>query len=676
MSEDNLTDNQSAQQSEAMLAGLERARNEAESPVLASAQRQSVVLGASTAVLALVTFGGSIAALTVFSGEYRFVGSVLWVAALCLAPVLAICAVLTHLAIRRWRLRQAIVDLLHMYEEQSQRTSQSLFQQKTITPDEWGQQERQALARATAWPSMMILAMSVIPLVIIGIWTWPAGTVTSSLVPFGIFYVVLAVVGVGIATSVRRLGDERFCGAKPLAAALHAAARMLLVVGAGAVLSGMGLQATGIVLWLWYLLAAFAVCIILEHLFRVGLHILAPVQDHAQVQPYPPLSSALAGSVLIGVERSAVLSLRDHFGIDLGANWGVRFLRRAALPLATVVAAIAWLITGVTLLQPNQRGIYERLGVAQDHVLGPGLHVHLPWPFGRVQHVEFGTVHRVTVSLVAPDADAEISPLTAAEAPASARDHRLWSEAHGDELLYLCANRRRLQTEGEDLTRAVRPFELFAVDLSVHFRAGLSDRQAHDFTYRAGDHNVLVRTFAREILQSFLVNMAAEELLAADRAALGNALHNALVDRLDGIRSGVEVLAVTLEAIHPPRQTARAFDLVQTADESVAALLTAGRSRGETTVIAAQGEIRRIAADASASSIEARARARSQRARFETDTQSAAVGRDAFRLERFLQAWQAGLTGKPLTIIDQASMISEDGNMLPGLITIPAQEAP
>ena len=114
------------------------------------------------------------------------------------------------------------------------------------------------------------------------------------------------------------------------------------------------------------------------------------------------LRGATADSTIAGLLRLTVptfslvnTAVQRQFGIDLSRSWALAFIRRAALPIGLLMAAFAWCVTAVTVLGVSERAVYERLG-RPVAVFGPGLHVHLPWPFGIMRHVELGVVHEIS----------------------------------------------------------------------------------------------------------------------------------------------------------------------------------------------------------------------------------------------------------------------------------------
>ena len=82
-----------------------------------------------------------------------------------------------------------------------------------------------------------------------------------------------------------------------------------------------------------------------------------------------------------------------QLGIELRRSWALRFLRRATVPLIAGMVILAWAVTGLTSLPLDRRAVYERFGVPVA-VFGPGLHLHLPWPFGLLRPVEMRPIDR------------------------------------------------------------------------------------------------------------------------------------------------------------------------------------------------------------------------------------------------------------------------------------------
>ncbi|HLK72000.1 MAG TPA: hypothetical protein VKT19_08595, partial [Steroidobacteraceae bacterium] len=155
--------------------------------------------------------------------------------------------------------------------------------------------------------------------------------------------------------------------------------------------------------------------------------------------PAPAAAQArsVADSVLVGIAtggpRAPGNLLRSHFGLDFARSWALAFLSAAILPALLGTALLSWALSGLKLIDLSHRGIYERFG-APVAVYGPGLHLLLPWPMGRLRTVEYGAIHAVAIgvdSAAVGAAAANVSePRVSAEATPPTSLNRLWESAH------------------------------------------------------------------------------------------------------------------------------------------------------------------------------------------------------------------------------------------------------
>lgn len=325
---------------------------------------------------------------------------------------------------------------------------------------------------------------------------------------------------------------------------------VLLGVGVAELLQAAGFAWPG---WIEQALGALVLLVSTELLLRSLTAAFMPPRPAESQQ-------AIARSALARTLRPARPTLLDlnaalerQVGIDLQRSWAIRFAARAAVPVAFGIAVLAWGVTGLTALRMDQRAVYERLGVPVA-VLGPGLHLHLPWPFGVLRPVEFGVLHDVPVSFEPAAAAAKGAVVGAEDAP-RASDDRLWDGTHPAEMTYLIAS----QEAGQ------QGFQAVDLDVRLIWRIGLSDEEALEAVANDADPDQLVRSVSPQILLRNLANCSLEALLAADRQTLAATLRQEMQLELDDLQSGIDLVAVVIEAIHPPPAAASAYHAVQAA---------------------------------------------------------------------------------------------------------------
>ncbi len=407
----------------------------------------------------------------------------------------------------------------------------------------------------------------------------------------------------------------------PAAAALHAAA------GAGLAWATPAMTA----------IAAYLALVAAELALRALANWFLP--------PPPPADARAAvaslATLLLQPGRAAATGLaaplRTHLGLDFSRSWALRYVRGAALPVALLLAGTAWGLSGVALIGLDQRGIYERLG-APAAVWQPGAHLGLPWPLGRVRLVELGVVH--AAGLGPQEAAAPPSP---AEAPAPAAADRLWEIAHPAEVSYVIA--------ATDSSGA-QSFQGVSVDMKVLYRTGLDDAAALRAAYAVAAADPLVRAEAGRLLSRFFAGQTLQALLGGDREALSATLRAALQAELDRLSSGIEVVAIAIEAVHPPAAAADAFHNVQAAGIVATTAIATERGRAQAAAAMARQTATEGGNAARSNAAETVGQAEVTLRAFTADQEAAAAGGQAFLMERYFGNLSTALARSPLVILD------------------------
>lgn len=359
--------------------------------------------------------------------------------------------------------------------------------------------------------------------------------------------------------------------------------------------------------------------------------------------PPPMMARAAVGSLAVLLLRPGrvpgglAAPIRTHLGLDFSRSWALRYARAAALPMAAGLALVAWGLSGVTLLDLDQRGIYERFG-APAAVWAPGAHLGLPWPFGRVRRLELGVVHAIALG----GADA-VDMRTRAEDPTPASADRLWDRAHPAEVSYLLAS---LDAAG------AQSFQVVSVDLKVLFRTGLDDASARRAAYAVAAPELLVRAEAGRLLARVLAGKVLDDMLGANREALAETLRAQLQAELDRLGSGVELVGMVIEAIHPLAAAAEAYHNVQAAEIVARTAVATERGRAQAAAAAARQTATDLAAGARGLAAETTGQAETALRVFTADQDAARVGGPAFLLERYFANLSAALARSPLVIVD------------------------
>ncbi|MEB0047090.1 MULTISPECIES: protease modulator HflK [unclassified Pseudomonas] len=355
--------------------------------------------------------------------------------------------------------------------------------------------------------------------------------------------------------------------------------------------------------------------------------------------------------------------LHNRFGIDLRQIWAFTYMRRAFLPVLAAVALIGWSLTGVHEIPLQGRGIYERFGEPVA-VFGPGLHVGLPWPLGRVLSVENGVVHELATSVGETSVPVLAEP---AEGPAPAIANRLWDASHVNDKSQVIASSRADK----------QSFQIVNMDVRFVYRIGLSDRDALAATYSSADVPTLIRSTASRILVHDFASRTLDGLLGEDRVGLGEKIGKAVQADLKTLDSGVEILATVVEAIHPPAGAANAYHAVQAAQIGAQALIA--RERGAAAEATNQAQLQASVArdQATARAHEINAEAQAADLKFTAERKAYARAGQAFVLEQYLSQLTQGLASAKLLVLDHRLGGSSNAPTIDlRTFTLPADPAP
>ncbi len=494
------------------------------------------------------------------------------------------------------------------------------------------------IGRAARWPQALIvapLALAAIALAALA----PAGPAPGGTNDIGLGAILILL-------TFPLLLAERLFAAMPVSRLPEAQAvrRLLLVpvlawpgTGLIRIAAGLGFHAAPVIeAALAVIVSLFAAELALRALARAFLP--APAAALARAAINPLLVRILADG--IGA-RSFAAPVRAHLGIDFSRSWALLFFRQAALPVVALLALVTWGISGVVLVGIDSRAIYERFG-APVRVLGPGLHAILPWPMGQTRRLEYGIVHEISPGLA--EAPASIA---AAEGPAPPDADRLWEQAHPAEQTLLVAS----PAAGSDGTR--QSFQVVSADVRLRYRVGMTDAAAMEAAYATAEPETLMRAVAGRVVAGFAAGRTLDQLLGENRERLGEILRTDIQSRLDADRTGLEVSAVVIEAIHPPAGAAEAYHAVQAAGILAAASVSAERGRAAATLAHASQYAASLVAQSQAAGVEATARATADTSSFVADRESAAAHPLSFPLERRLSALGASLAKSILTVIDR-----------------------
>ncbi len=332
---------------------------------------------------------------------------------------------------------------------------------------------------------------------------------------------------------------------------------------------------------------------------------------------------------------SALDATERFLGVDLRGSWAIRVVRNGIEPLAIVALFIGWLATSLTQVKLHEQGVVERFGrILPGAPLGPGLHLHFPWPVDRVRRASTARVLAIPVGHESEPAESE------AEA---GPENVLWARQHeSNEVNFLLGNGR----------------DLVDIDGAVRYRIGDFRR----YLTANADVPAMLRSLVDAAVTHRTVDRSLDQVLSENLAGFTHDVAVAVQTDADALELGVEILDMTVGGMHPPVVVAAEYEAVVSAQVGRDTLVIGARAEAERDVPGATAAALDATSQAEADAVGTVATARGAAQVFSGIRASFAAEPKLFQYRRRLEALEGALQGRQLTILDDR--LERDGAKL------------
>jgi regulator of protease activity HflC (stomatin/prohibitin superfamily) len=154
------------------------------------------------------------------------------------------------------------------------------------------------------------------------------------------------------------------------------------------------------------------------------------------------------------------------------------------------------------------------------------------------------------------------------------------------------------------------------------------------------------------MLARYFARYTVLDVLGQNREAFIRGFQQELQSRLASLSTGIEIMGIVVEAIHPPPAAAAAYQGVQTAAILSVVQIADAKAEAAENINLAQGSATVMRNEAQAAAAERLDRAKAELALFEGDRQAYSSQGKAFLFERRLQHFDKALSGVPFTLVD------------------------
>jgi Cu+-exporting ATPase len=329
--------------------------------------------------------------------------------------------------------------------------------------------------------------------------------------------------------------------------------------------------------------------------------------------------------------------------IDGGA-WFARLAARRQhfVKPALAAAAAFWLLNGFYALGPDEEGVIERFGRKIAPFSMPGLHYKLPWPIERLTRIAPRRVRVVEIGFR--------SNAGAAYAEPSAYE---WNVQHRG---------GRFESRPEESSALTGDQNMIELNASVHYDVPHADA----FLFRQLDGDATVRAAAESVIHGIASTTPLDALLTTGREAIEARAQAELQRRLDRYETGVRVIRVKLEDVHPSSDVVDAFRDVSAAFEEKNRAINQAQGYRAEQIALARGTARALAEGARAYALARVNRSNGDAGRFASREQAYRTAPGVTETRLYLEAMEQVLPGKKKLIVDSSKgrrhlLLLEDG---------------
>jgi membrane protease subunit HflK len=227
------------------------------------------------------------------------------------------------------------------------------------------------------------------------------------------------------------------------------------------------------------------------------------------------------------------------------------------------LVAVVWLLSGIYIVAPDERGVVLRFGKAVRQT-DPGPHYHLPWPIE--------SVLRPSVTAIRKE---EIGFRTVEQGP-PARYREVDAEA--------------LMLTGDE--------NIVKLEFIVQYKVRADASGTTDFLFNVRNPEATVRAAAEAAMREVVGRTAIDEVLTEGKDAVQVEAQRVLQRVLDRYASGIEIVTLKLQDVDPPNQVSDAFKDVISAQQDKERLINEARGYANDVVPRARGQAAQLVNEA------------------------------------------------------------------------------
>lgn len=302
--------------------------------------------------------------------------------------------------------------------------------------------------------------------------------------------------------------------------------------------------------------------------------------------------------------------------VNRGEDWG-KWLStlRGRLPggpkIVIGILLLIWIASGIYIVEPDEAGVVQRFG-AYVATTGPGPHYHLPFPIESVKTPKVSQVRRVEVGF------------------------RSGYGRDGSAMQYRPVNEESLMLTGDE--------NIVDVQFIVQYQIG----NPVEYLFHIERPDETLKSAAEAAMREVIGNSRIDSVLTSGKVKVQadtKALLQSMLNRYD---CGLDVVAVQLQDVHPPKAVVDAFKDVASAREDKIRFINEAEAYANDIVPKARGRSAAILNEAAAFKEQVSRRAKGGADRFSALRTEYDKARDVTRERLYIEGMEAILANPDL----------------------------
>lgn len=232
---------------------------------------------------------------------------------------------------------------------------------------------------------------------------------------------------------------------------------------------------------------------------------------------------------------------------------GLPQVKRLARLLVLAVVAM-YVLSGIYVVQPDERGVIRRLGRVIADGVEPGIHYRIPWPIDRVDRPQVTSIKRMSVG------------------------YKIVDQLRG------------LAPEPREAQFLTGDTNIIEVQLLIQYVI----KDPGDFLFAVEEPHWLVRRAGESALTEAMSAIGVDGVLTTAKLEIAAAVKEQAQEMLDSYGAGIEIVAAHLQEVTPPREVADAFRDVASAREDRNRIIQEANGYANRVVPTARGEAQQL----------------------------------------------------------------------------------